>query len=175
MAQKLIQLPRSLGEHPENGDPITTGLGRYGPFLKRADEYRNLESWERACDITLDEALEILKQPKPKRRGFGAKKTVLKELGEIEGGRRTREGSRWPLRPLRHRRQDQRHSAQRDGSAGSDARASSGDARRQAQRTEEKASSSPLVTTRPGLTSWATPRLRAPPESRQGRSVQPRA
>ncbi len=85
MAQRLIQLPRSLGDHPENGDAITTGLGRYGPFLKRGDEYRNLESWERACDITLQEALEILKQPKPKRRGYGAKKTVLKELGEIEG------------------------------------------------------------------------------------------
>ncbi len=85
MAQRLIQLPRALGNHPENGDAITTGLGRYGPFLKRGDEFRNLESWERACDITLEEALEILKQPKPKRRGFGAKKTVLKELGEIEG------------------------------------------------------------------------------------------
>ncbi len=85
MAQKLIQLPRALGEHPENGDAISTGLGRYGPFLKRGDEFRNLESWERACELTLDEALEILKQPKPERRRFGAKKTVLKELGEIEG------------------------------------------------------------------------------------------
>ncbi len=85
MAQRLIQLPRSLGDHPETGEAITTGLGRYGPFLKRGDEFRNLESWERACDITLEEALEILKQPKPQRKGFGAKKTVLKELGEIEG------------------------------------------------------------------------------------------
>ncbi len=85
MAQKLIQLPRSLGDHPETGDAISTGLGRYGPFLKRGDEYRNLESWEQACDITRDEALEILKQPKPARKRFGAKKTVLKELGEIEG------------------------------------------------------------------------------------------
>ncbi len=84
-AQRLIQLPRSLGDHPETGEAISTGLGRYGPFLKRGDEYRNLESWERACDITFEEALEVLKQPKPKRRGFGAKKTVLKELGEIEG------------------------------------------------------------------------------------------
>ena len=85
MAQKLIQLPRSLGEHPENGDAISTGLGRYGPFLKRGNEFRNLESWERACDLTREEALEILKQPKPERKRFGAKKTVLKELGEIDG------------------------------------------------------------------------------------------
>ena len=85
MAERLIQLPRSLGDHPETGEAITTGLGRYGPFLKRGDEFRNLESWERACDLTREEALEILKQPKPERRRFGAKKTVLKELGEIDG------------------------------------------------------------------------------------------
>ena len=85
MAQKLIQLPRSLGVHPETGEAITTGLGRYGPFLKRGDEFRNLESWQRACDLTFEEALDILKQPKPERRRFGARKTVLKELGEIEG------------------------------------------------------------------------------------------
>ncbi len=85
MAQKLIQLPRSLGDHPETAEAITTGLGRYGPFLKRGDEFRNLESWEQACDLTREQALEILKQPKPARKRFGAKKTVLKELGEIEG------------------------------------------------------------------------------------------
>ena len=85
MAQKLIQLPRSLGDHPETGEAISTGLGRYGPFLKRGGEFRNLESWERACDLTREEALEILKQPKPERKRFGAKKTVLKELGEIDG------------------------------------------------------------------------------------------
>ena len=85
IAAQLIQLPRQLGTHPENGDEITTGLGRFGPFLKRADEYRNLESWQRACEITFDEALEILKQPKPTRRGRGAPKTVLHEIGEVEG------------------------------------------------------------------------------------------
>ncbi len=85
MAQKLIQLPRVLGDHPESGDAISTGLGRYGPFLRHGKEFRNLESWERACDLTREEALEILKQPKPERRRFGAKKTVLKELGEIDG------------------------------------------------------------------------------------------
>ena len=69
IAERLIQLPRSLGLHPETGDEIATGIGRYGPFLRHGKEFRNLESWERACDITLEEALEILKQPKPGRAG----------------------------------------------------------------------------------------------------------
>ncbi len=81
IAERLIQLPRLLGLHPETGDEIATGIGRYGPFLRHGKEFRNLESWERACDIPLDEALEILKQPKPARRG----KKLLKELGELEG------------------------------------------------------------------------------------------
>ncbi|MCP4662850.1 MAG: DNA topoisomerase I, partial [bacterium] len=86
IAQRLIQLPRTLGRHPETGEEITAGLGRYGPFLKHGDEYRNIESWERACDIELPEALAVLKQPKPAgRRRFGAKKTVLKELGTLDG------------------------------------------------------------------------------------------
>jgi DNA topoisomerase-1 len=86
IAQKLIQLPRTLGEHPDDGAQISTGLGRYGPYLKHGDEFRSLESWQKACDIELAEALEILKQPKPSRkRRFGGKKTVLKEIGELEG------------------------------------------------------------------------------------------
>lgn len=85
IAQKLIQLPRTLGKHPETGEEITTALGRYGPFVKHEKDYRNIESWQKACEIELDEALEIFKEPKKKGRSFGAaKKTVLKEIGELE-------------------------------------------------------------------------------------------
>ena len=85
MAQKLIQLPLDLGTHPEDGEEISTGLGRYGPFLKHGKEYRNLGTWEKACELTREEALEILKEPKPAGRGRQATKKVLKELGEFDG------------------------------------------------------------------------------------------
>lgn len=83
IAADLIQLPRELGVHPEDGETIVAGLGRYGPFIRHVKDYRNLPTWQKACEIGLDEALEILKQPK-KGRGRGATKTVLKELGEHE-------------------------------------------------------------------------------------------
>ncbi|MEL7060969.1 MAG: type I DNA topoisomerase [Acidobacteriota bacterium] len=83
IAQLLIQLPRSLGHHPESGDEIQTAIGRYGPYVRHQKDFRSLESWRQACTIELPAALEILAQPKKTRRG--AQKKVLKELGEIEG------------------------------------------------------------------------------------------
>lgn len=83
MAQQLIQLPRTLGDHPESGETVSTGLGRYGPFLKHGSEYRNLESWQKACALTFEEAVEILKEPKKTGRRFGAPKKVLKEIGDL--------------------------------------------------------------------------------------------
>ncbi len=82
MAQQLIQLPRHLGTHPDSGEEIAAGLGRYGPFVRHGKDYRNLESWQRACEIELAEALEIVNQPKARR---ASTKTLLKELGEHEG------------------------------------------------------------------------------------------
>ncbi len=83
IAIQLIQLPRTLGQHPETEQQISTGLGRYGPFLKHGSEFRSLETWNHACELGLAEAIEILKTPKPARRGFGAPKKILKELGEL--------------------------------------------------------------------------------------------
>ncbi|MEM9555658.1 MAG: type I DNA topoisomerase [Acidobacteriota bacterium] len=83
MACKLVRLPRVIGVDPEDGAEISTAIGPYGPYVNKAKDYRSLESWEKACEIELEEALAILAQPKPKRRG--RQRTVLKEIGEVEG------------------------------------------------------------------------------------------
>jgi len=83
-ARRLTRLPRTVGTDPERGEEVTTGIGRYGPYVKRGDEFRSLGSWEEAVDVPLDRALELLARPKPGRRRGGAK-TVLKELGEAAG------------------------------------------------------------------------------------------
>ncbi len=88
-AQQLIQLPRSLGGHPESGEEISTNLGRYGPYVRHGKDFRNLPSWEAAVELSREQALEILAQPKERRgrRGGGAAaaRTVLKDLGEPAG------------------------------------------------------------------------------------------
>jgi DNA topoisomerase-1 len=77
-AERLLTLPRTL--EGSNGEEIIVSNGRYGPFVKRGNETRSLESEEQLLTITAAEAEEILAQPK-QRRGRGAPKAPLKELG----------------------------------------------------------------------------------------------
>lgn len=59
-ALRLLSLPRLLGKDPRTGQPVKAGLGRYGPYVNRAKTYRNLDSLDRAFDITLEDALSLL-------------------------------------------------------------------------------------------------------------------
>jgi DNA topoisomerase-1 len=77
-ALKLLSLPRSLGEY--EGEPITVQNGRYGPYLKHGTDSRTLSSENQLFSINFEEALEIYKQPKVRRRGVA--KPPLKELGK---------------------------------------------------------------------------------------------
>jgi DNA topoisomerase-1 len=79
-ALKLLSLPRVVGLHPDDNEPIVTNFGRFGPYVKHNDEFRSLESEDDVFDITFDAALALLRAPKvSRRRGQTAKKT-LREL-----------------------------------------------------------------------------------------------
>ena len=78
-ALKLLSLPRVLGVDSETGEEITVQNGRYGPYLKRGADSRTLTSEEQLFSIDLNEAVDIYKQPKVRRRGVA--KPPLKELG----------------------------------------------------------------------------------------------
>ena len=77
-ALKLLALPRTVGKDPDGGKDVVAGLGRYGPYVARAGEYRNLGSAERIFTVTLDEALALLAQKKPVRRSTAK---ILKVVG----------------------------------------------------------------------------------------------
>ena len=69
-ALKLMSLPRMVGPHPEDGEPIQVRNGRFGPYLTWGKETRSLPDEASLFTLTLDEALAILAQPK-QRRGRG--------------------------------------------------------------------------------------------------------
>jgi DNA topoisomerase-1 len=75
LALKLLSLPREIGKHPESGEPITAGLGRFGPFVRHEKTYASLEAGDEVFDIGLNRAVtliaeKILKGPSGRR--FGA-------------------------------------------------------------------------------------------------------
>ena len=80
-ALRLLSLPREIGRHPDDGEPILANFGRFGPYVKHGDEFRSLESEDQVFGIDLEAAVVLLREPKKSRRRQGATRTVLRDLG----------------------------------------------------------------------------------------------
>jgi len=76
LACKLLELPRTLGDYPENGQSIQAFDGRYGPYVKCEKETRSLPAGVSPLEVTLEEAIALLKEPK--KRGRGTPKEPLR-------------------------------------------------------------------------------------------------
>jgi DNA topoisomerase-1 len=79
-ALRLLTQPRTVGDHPEDGKPITAQNGRYGPYVKWGKESRSLEDEDQIFTVDLEAAIALLAQPKKGRSRTAA--APLKELGE---------------------------------------------------------------------------------------------
>jgi len=74
LAIKLLSLPREVGKHPEDGEPILAGIGRYGPYVQHGKTYANLESSEDVFTIGLNRAVTLIAEKiakGPRARRFG--------------------------------------------------------------------------------------------------------
>lgn len=81
-ALRLLALPREVGMHPEDGKPITAGLGRYGPFVLHAGTYANVADIDEVFDIGLNRAVVLLAEKRAgKFAGRGGATAPLKDLG----------------------------------------------------------------------------------------------
>jgi DNA topoisomerase-1 len=76
-ALRLLNLPRTVGDDPETGEPITAQGGKFGPYLKKGTDTRSLENEDLIFEIDLPGALELFAQPK-----YGARRasSALKEF-----------------------------------------------------------------------------------------------
>jgi DNA topoisomerase-1 len=73
-ALDLLALPRDVGTHPETGQAITAGIGRYGPYIRHGTTYSSLKGDDDVLTIGLNRAVSLLAEAPA--RGGGAGKTL---------------------------------------------------------------------------------------------------
>jgi len=77
-ALRLLSLPRELGRHPETGEPIIAGIGRFGPYIKHGNIFKSLGIDDDVLTIGLNRAIVLLAETSPERRRGPQ---LLRELG----------------------------------------------------------------------------------------------
>ncbi|MBK8439833.1 MAG: type I DNA topoisomerase [Rhodobacter sp.] len=85
-ALALLSLPRLIGPHPEDGQPVEAAIGRYGPFVKHGPVYANIADVEEVFTIGMNRAMEVLAQKAARPGRGGAPAAPLKSLGAHPDG-----------------------------------------------------------------------------------------
>src|ERR1700704_2840500 len=71
----LLSLPREVGTHPDDGEPILAGIGRFGPYVHHGKTYANLTTGDDVLAVGLNRAVTLIEEKKakgPRKGRFGA-------------------------------------------------------------------------------------------------------
>ncbi len=86
---KLLSLPREVGKHPEDGEPIEANLGRYGPYVKHLKTYANVPDVNELFDIGINRAVTLIAEKRAGKSaggGRGQAAPPLREMGNHTDG-----------------------------------------------------------------------------------------
>ncbi|MEQ1608111.1 MAG: type I DNA topoisomerase [Hyphomonadaceae bacterium] len=86
---KLLSLPREVGKHPEDGEPIIANLGRYGPYVQHIKTYANVPDVNELFEIGLNRAVTLIAEKRAGKgagRGRGQAAPPLREVGNHPDG-----------------------------------------------------------------------------------------
>jgi DNA topoisomerase-1 len=79
VALKLLSMPRLVGKHPETGNEIRAGVGRFGPYVVHDGVFASLAAADDVLEVGLPRALELLEKAAAKKsRGAGP----IQEMGK---------------------------------------------------------------------------------------------
>lgn len=81
-AIQLLSLPREVGKHPETGDKIEAGIGRFGPYIKYQGKFRSIPKDDDVLYIGLNRAVDILAQPAPQKKKANKKQSATAAKGK---------------------------------------------------------------------------------------------
>jgi DNA topoisomerase-1 len=71
----LLSLPREVGRHPDDGEPIIAGVGRFGPYVQHGKTYANLSAGDDVLGVGLNRAVTLIEEKRakgPRKGRFGA-------------------------------------------------------------------------------------------------------
>ncbi len=75
----LLSLPREVAKHPESGEPILAGIGRYGAYVQHKKTYANLAKDDDVLEIGGNRAVDLImtKEAGGGRAGAGGEMRAL--------------------------------------------------------------------------------------------------
>ena len=110
----LLSLPREVGKHPEDGEPILAGIGRFGPYVQHGKTYANIEAGDDVLTIGLNRAVTLIAEKDRQGPAQGPLRRRSRPLARRPSGqRRPGRGQERPLWPLCQPRRRQCHAALR--------------------------------------------------------------
>ena len=101
LAQRLLALPREVGMHPESGEPILAGIGRYGPWLRHEDTYAAIPVDEDVLAIGLNRALTLISEKQVRESRARGAEAGAAQPRATPGGRGAGVAQDRPLWPVR--------------------------------------------------------------------------
>src|SRR5437899_1245483 len=70
----LLSLPREVGKHPEDSEPILAGVGRFGPYVQHGKTYANLTAGDDVLTVGLNRAVTLIEEKRAKRAQKGGRR-----------------------------------------------------------------------------------------------------